>query len=450
MKSSLNPLSADRIDTPGADLRDTDGDVDMFDDLEDSGVPGEDVLRDGIHILTSVLLVAALASSVRLPFGEAVINLLLCSLFALLYFAGSANINRWREPAQLAWLLALTGVWILEMLIAPVGIYLLFTLFFLYLWVMDDLRGVLSIVFATAVAVIVQLPTGLSVGGVMGPAVSAVVTLAIHWAFRTLNRISRDREELIHQLMDTRTQLAETEHAAGVAAERQRLAHEIHDTVAQGLSSIQMLLHAAERDLQATGLSEEQLATPVKRMTLARTVAADNLGEARAMIAALQPASLSQTSLAGALERMAANFGQTGGVDIDVHVDTGGNGERLPMKTEAALLRIAQGALGNVVKHADATRCRVTVTYEPDEVRLDVVDNGVGFDPADVAERPAGLGHIGLDAMRRRAAELGGALEVEASPGSGTAVSVSIPLEVTGEGETRMDREKPDASREGA
>lgn len=408
------------------------------------------MLRDGVHILTSVLLVAALASSVRLPFGEAVLNLLLCSLFALLYFVGSVNLPRWRESTQLVWLFGLTGVWIADMLIAPVGIYLLFTLFFVYLWVMDDLRGVLSVLFATAVAVIVQIPNGLSVGGVMGPAASAVVTLAIHWAFRTLTRISREREELIHQLMATRTQLAETEHAAGVAAERQRLAHEIHDTVAQGLSSIQMLLHAAERELQATGLGREQLAGPLGRITLARSVAADNLGEARAMIAALQPASLSQTSLTGALERLAGNFGQAGGVDIDVDVDTGGNGGQLPMKTEAALLRIAQGALGNVVKHAEATRCRVTVTYGPGEVRLDVVDDGRGFDPAAVAERPAGLGHVGLDAMRRRAAELGGTLEVEASPGAGTAVSAWIPLAENGGQDTRMNRVSPDAAEEGA
>jgi len=98
------------------------------------------------------------------------------------------------------------------------------------------------------------------------------------------------------------------------------------------------------------------------------------------------------------------------------------------MRTEAALLRIAQGAVGNVAKHAGATRCRVTVTYEPDEVRLDVVDNGRGFDPAEVQTRPAGLGHIGLAAMRQRAVELGGVLEVEGTPGAGSAVSVAIPL----------------------
>lgn len=384
------------------------------------------MLTDGVHILTTILLIAALASSVNLPFGEAALNLLLGSGFAVLYFYGTTLQPEWRERTSLAWLLSLTLLWVLAMVVSPVSIYLLFPLFFLYLRVMDDVRGVVAVVAATVASVLTQVSTGLTVGGVMGPAVSAAVVLAIHYAFRTLVRISREREEIIEQLTATRSQLAETERAAGVAEERQRLAHEIHDTVAQGLSSIQMLLHSAERDLQNLGLDEEQLAGPTRFIELARTTARDNLGEARAMIAALQPASLSETSLERALERMASGFGAAGGLDIEVGME--GEVRQLPMRTEAALLRIAQGAVGNVAKHAEATRCRVTVTYELDEVRLDVVDNGRGFDPREVTERPAGLGHIGLDAMRRRAAEQGGSFEVQSTSEYGTAVSVAIPL----------------------
>ncbi|QGU05757.1 sensor histidine kinase [Corynebacterium comes] len=396
------------------------------DKLRRTRAPDEDALADGVHILTTILLIAALVSSVNLPFGEAALNLLLCSGFAVLYFYGTTLQPEWREGTSLAWLAGLTLLWALAMIISPVSIYLLFPLFFLYLRVMDDARGVVAVLAAMAASVLTQVPQGLTIGGVMGPAVSAAVVLAIHYAFRALVRISREREELIVQLIATRTQLAETERAAGVAEERQRLAHEIHDTVAQGLSSIQMLLHSAERDLGNLGLTEEQLAGPIRFIGLARTTAKDNLGEARAMIAALQPASLSETSLESALERMASGFAAAGELDIGVSVE--GHGHQLPMRTEAALLRIAQGAVGNVAKHARATRCRVTVTYEPDEVRLDVVDNGSGFDPSEVNERPAGLGHIGLDAMRRRAAEQGGSLEVESTPGYGTAVSVAIPL----------------------
>lgn len=142
------------------------------------------------------------------------------------------------------------------------------------------------------------------------------------------------------------------------------------------------------------------------------------------MIAALQPAALSKTSLEGALHRVAEQI-----VGPEVSIDVEGCERQLPMKTEAALLRIGQGALGNVAKHAQATRCRVTLTYGEDEVRLDVVDNGKGFDPEQVAGRPAGLGHIGISAMRQRANEIGGTLDVESAPGGGTAISVAIPIE---------------------
>ena len=158
-------------------------------------------------------------------------------------------------------------------------------------------------------------------------------------------------------------------------------------------------------------------------MALARQTAADNLSEARAMIAALQPATLSKTSLEGALHRVAESF-----VGIDWVITVDGQERQLPMKTEAGLLRIAQGAMGNVSKHAAASRCAVTLTYSDDEIRLDVVDDGIGFDPVAVADRPAGLGHIGINAMRQRAAELGGSFEVDSQPGDGTAVAVAIPV----------------------
>lgn len=145
------------------------------------------------------------------------------------------------------------------------------------------------------------------------------------------------------------------------------------------------------------------------------------------MIAALQPAGLSSTSLEAALRRVATSFGAS--ADMSIEVDIEGEAYDLPMRVEAVLLRVAQGAVGNAVKHSGAQRARITVTYGQGEVRLDVVDNGRGFDPQAVAQRPAGLGHVGLDAMRRRAEEIGGRLTVESSPGAGTAMSAAIPVE---------------------
>ncbi|QPK79044.1 sensor histidine kinase [Corynebacterium lizhenjunii] len=374
-----------------------------------------DAVRNGVHILTAALLVVAIFTSVNMPMGQAVSNLMLLSTFAIIYFGGWGFLDRWGAVPKLLWLTMLTVLWFAAMLNAPAAMYLVFSLYFLYLFVIDDWRGIILVLFATALAIGVQLPTGLTFGGVMGPAVSGLVTVAIHYTFKALAKVTQE-------LKVAQGKLAESEHNAGVIAERQRIAHEIHDTLAQGLSSIQMLLHAADRDLDAGQADKAR-----GRIELARKTAAENLQEARAMIAALQPAALAQTSLAQALERMTQNFASTSGIDMDVEVE--GQPRQLPMKVEAALLRVAQGAVGNVVKHSGASRARVTVTYQPQQVRVDVVDNGAGFDPEAVRARPAGLGHIGLSAMRRRAAELGGQLEVESHPGGGTAVMVSIPVD---------------------
>ena len=395
-------------------------DQDELEAIESS--EGAEIMRNGVHILTATILVVAILMSVRMDLSLAVLNLVLLSLFAGLYFVGSYYLERMTGVWKLAWLIALTVVWIADILVASAGIYLLFVLFFLYLRVLGMVWGSISVIFGTAVSVGIQIPQGLTFGGVMGPVVSALVTVAIFYAFTRLHEINTERTALIRELMETREQLAETERAAGVAGERQRIAHEIHDTLAQGLSSIQMLLHAANRDLDG----DINVDKARERIGLARQTAADNLQEARAMIAALQPAALSQTSLVGALDRMAQGFAAA--ADLNIEVEADGEVTQLPMKLEAVLLRIAQGAVGNVAKHAQATRARITVSYSDDAVRVDIVDNGVGFDVKAVESRPAGLGHIGIAAMKRRAEEVSGEVVIESSPGNGTAVSVSVPL----------------------
>lgn len=389
------------------------------------GQPGAMSYRNSIHILTATLLVVGLGASARLPLPMFAASCVLLFVWGFLYFWGSSRRVTFAHTKQLAWLFVLTLVWVLMLPIVPVSIYIVFPLFFLFLQVMPDVRGIIAIVGATSVAIVSQYPVGLTLGGVMGPSVAALVTIAIDYAFRTLWRVNNEKQELIDQLIETRSQLAEIERNAGIAEERQRIAHEIHDTVAQGLSSIQMLLHVAEQEIVARGLEEDDLAgSPLHKIRLARTTASDNLSEARAMIAALQPAALSKTSLEGALHRVTAPLL---GINFVINVD--GDERQLPMKTEATLLRIAQGAIGNVAKHSEAKNCHVTLTYEMDQVRLDVVDDGVGFEPERVRQQPAGLGHIGLSAMRQRAQELNGEVIVESAHGQGTAVSVALPIE---------------------
>ncbi|GAA1472936.1 Sensor histidine kinase LiaS [Corynebacterium felinum] len=392
------------------------GDVNTYDSQ-----PGAAAYRRAMTVLTVFLLVAALADATRLGRNDAIIAVVFSALFAFAYAMAvtRADDSLW---LKLTWLAALTIVWVLMLPVVQVSVYLVFPLFFLYLRVLPDYRGMIAVLGATAVAIL-SYRSHLTYGAVMGPGVSALVVIGIHLAFQALWRGAREREALIAELIETRSQLAETERAAGIAAERQRIAHEIHDTLAQGLSSIQMLLRVSEQAINKSSMTEDEKIAPLKHIGIARQTAADNLQEARAMIAALQPAALSKTSLEGALLRVAESFV---GPDYTITVD--GDERQLPMKVEAALLRIGQGAMGNVAKHASATRCAVTLTYSPGEVRLDVVDNGAGFDPAAVEDRPAGLGHIGVNAMRQRAAELGGTVELESAPGQGTAVSVAIPI----------------------
>lgn len=209
-------------------------------------------------------------------------------------------------------------------------------------------------------------------------------------------------------------------------AERERLAREIHDTLAQGLSSIQLLLRAAERALP------QRPGTALGHVRQARTAAVGNLAEARRFVRALSPPDLEAGSLPAALERLCATTARTS--PLAVHCQVSGVPTALPTAHEVALLRIAQSALANTVRHAGARRAELTLSYMDTEVALDVVDDGAGFVPAEVpapgsaAARGTGFG---LAAMRARARALQGTLVVESAPGEGTAVAVTLPCPAT-------------------
>lgn len=385
-------------------------------------------LDSGITVLAVCLMLVSFGALARMPLNSALLHIVLTAAFAFLLFYGMVEMYRWGMWGRVAWMLGATAVWVADMTVSPVAVYWVFVLFFVALRTFDNWVGYAWVVVCLGIAIAMQIPAGLTLGGIMGPALSAVVVVAISYAFDTITRVSRERQQLIDELLATRDRLADTERAAGVAQERERLAHELHDTVAQNLSSIQMLLHSAEQDVRASGLPEDKAQVPLRKMETARRAASNNLAETRAMIAALAPAPLTESSLRDALARVAGDFGEAGGLDIGVEVD--GEAVPLPMRVEAGLLRIAQGAVSNVVNHAEASIARITLTYAPEEVRLDVVDNGRGFDVNAQGLKPSGLGHLGLDAMRSRAAELGGKLEIESAPGGPTALTVAVPVRI--------------------
>jgi signal transduction histidine kinase len=248
--------------------------------------------------------------------------------------------------------------------------------------------------------------------------VGAGVALLIGLGYQALAREAQQREALMQELLATQGQLAATERESGVLAERARLAREIHDTLAQGLSSIQMLLHAAERaDPERPG---------VEHIRLARETAADNLAEARRFIRELTPPDLDDNGLGGALRRLAAGQWKAQGLDVAVRVS---DSVELPMHLQTALLRIAQGAVANVIQHAQASGAVISLESDDSSLRFTVVDDGVGFDPQAADARGGRSDSFGLKAARERVAQLGGFLSVESSPGRGTTVRVDLALE---------------------
>lgn len=249
--------------------------------------------------------------------------------------------------------------------------------------------------------------------GVLVPLGAVIVTVSVVIAITThrAERISAERARLIEELNATRAEVARLSKEAGAAEERQRLAGEIHDTVAQGLSSVVMLVEAADAEL--TTDPEKARA----HLALAARTARENMDEARAIVAALTPSPLATATLVDAIDRLSARH-QDAATAVSFVLD--GEPRPLPTNAEVVLLRVAQESLTNVRKHAAATRVSVRLSYRPDLVALELADDGRGFDVT-------GLRHgYGLDAMTARVEQLGGRLTIHSEPGRGTAIRTEI------------------------
>ena len=387
-------------------------------------------LRTSLHVLFVGLtvLVVIRAFIVAHPSGPLVIAL--SALLLLTYALGGVFARRGPAvsapvhtiPTQL-WLLALTVEWLVLVWFIPDAAYLVFPLFFLYLHMLPHGLRIAAVLGSTALAIAaLGLHQGWSIGGAIGPLVGAGVAIVIGLGYQSLAQEAAERERLMAQLLKTRDQLARTEHESGVLAERARLAREIHDTVAQGLSSIQLLLHAAERaDPKAAGL---------EHVRLARETAATNLADTRRFIRELAPAALIEQGMGAALRRLAETQWQSETREVRVQV---ADCLDLAMPQQTALLRIAQGAMANVVQHAEATHASVTIDRHETGVRLTIADNGRGFDPSAVAaSTEVGFSDsFGLTATRERVEQLGGTITVDSIPGDGTTIIVELTVEET-------------------
>jgi signal transduction histidine kinase len=208
-----------------------------------------------------------------------------------------------------------------------------------------------------------------------------------------------------------------------VMEERNRMAREIHDTLAQGFSGIILQLEAAE---QAMASDEPALQ---RHLNQARNLARKSLAEARRSVWNLRPQALEQKPLAEAIKQEADRFSQTTGINLKLNIL--GNKRNLPPEIEAGILRIFQESVTNVRKHAKATEVEVNLTFSDATAELTVRDNGVGFKPKVAGDGDGGKKKsdtFGLISMRERARGFGGTFEVQSRVGRGTLVKIVIPI----------------------
>ncbi|MDI3407352.1 sensor histidine kinase [Streptomyces cavernicola] len=318
------------------------------------------------------------------------------------------------------WLAAVMAIWVTLVILAPSFGWCAVPLFYTGLRTLRTGAAILLVVLITVFVVAAQVQLRVQAGFdpnllFAPPAVAAVATAMFVHSQRQATRL----QSVIADLVRTRRQLAAIERREGTLAERQRLSMEIHDTLAQGLTSQQMLLQAADR------VWDTDPDTAHAHVRTAESFAERNLAEARRFVHDLAPADLAGgVGLEEALYGLAERESQAG---LHVHCRIEGGPAPLPDRVQGALLRIAQGALANVKEHAAARTAVLTLVYFDDQVVLDVADDGRGFDPA--KEVPSGVRGHGLPAIRARVAQLGGTLTIESAPGDGTVLSAAIPLE---------------------
>jgi signal transduction histidine kinase len=321
----------------------------------------------------------------------------------------------WKGPVYLAGLIALfavavsqdTNAWALAFAICPQCFY-----------VLPFRQAMIPVVVLNAAGALLLVYRQPHLDGVVAALGIAAFGIGFSYAYGGfVDRIigqSAERAELIGQLEATRAELAAANHESGTLAERQRLAGEIHDTLAQGFSSIIVLLQAAE-----AGLADAGPASARRQLDLAAQTARENLADARTLIGALSPADLASGNLPGALRRVTERAGSEIGIGASFCVS--GTPRPLSAAFDVVLLRVGQEALANVRKHAAAGAVEVLLRYEPGAVSLEVTDNGRGFDAAEVN------GGYGLRGMRHRLGQAGGRVEVRSAPGAGTRVRAEVP-----------------------
>ena len=379
----------------------------------------------GQHAIAVVLTVI---SSLRaITAGAPVLAVVAVSLVLLAWYgfgavraarSGSVDLARW-------WLLVLAAIWLLMLVVSAEFIWVAFLLWLLagHLFSLPIAVVFTAVTYLATIAAPLLHHGAVSTPSVIGSLIGAVFALGLSRGYIELLREGRRREELLQSLeaahrslLDVQDELALTQRHAGEIEERTRVSRDIHDTVAQEISSIRLISHA-----EADRTTDAHAAQVLRQV---EDLAAQGSRDVRRIIAALAPAELEDAALPAAIGRLLSRLESDTTILADLTVDE--TWPALPAEAEVALLRTAQSALANVRQHAQATRVRVSLSDLGDSIRMDIVDDGVGLADPQTRTRKTDSG-FGLDFIASRMRELGGELDIETAPGAGFAISATLP-----------------------
>lgn len=407
-------------------------------------------LRVGLHAMFCALLVLGAvrvwladdAAHAGLP-----VVLVVAAALGLVYAAGivveyrarrgvgsfsSPTVNQQRSARW--WWAAVVVLWLSALVLANDFLWVLFPLVFVTLAVLPRPANLLAaaVLWAAGVIVVAWLhPQHWHIAVAIGPGIGTVFAVAIYVSYRALHREALTQRRIAEELAATQQELAATEHQAGRLEERERLARDIHDTLAQGLSSIVLLARAGRASAstaEAAWPESKNAATDV--FSTIEDTARDNLAEARRFVQDLTAPS-AQADLPDAITEILQRMRRRGsglGESTEFRANfSGDTHRRLPESVVTAVVRCVQEALNNVAKHAHADHAVVSVAVLGDELTVDIFDDGRGFDPAQAPQQESSHGY-GLGGIQQRIAALSGTVNIESAPGEGTVVAARIPL----------------------
>ncbi len=402
-----------------------------------------------LHVSFALLLIFAI---VRCAVGSAgqsgqepitgaarVLAVVLACLMGVLYLAGTVFEKRAAQrgestpaTASYVWVAGVLAIWVALITLSIEFAWVVFPLFFVVLhivvrpWSYLVLAGLVIVVGWSFMAHSQSSSPAL----LIGPLVGASAAAAMYWIYSQLVANVQEQQRTIADLEFTRAVLARTEHEAGRLAERERVARDIHDTLAQGFSSIILMKRGVDG---ALGRGEIDLAK--ERLEVIGSTAAENLAQARDFVAQLRKSPHRNDVVAALREQVQQVAARAAAGGSPTHYEVRAETAQIPCDAQLVgeLANAVHALLSNVEQHAQARTCVVSIADFGSEVVIDLFDDGVGFDASALAAaRSVRAGGFGLVALRERMAALGGSVHIESAVGHGTVVTLTVPSDHNG------------------